>query len=151
MIFFSMFQWILNCAISSPFQKSSKIAQYNLTPDSIVTVALTEVDIYGSYSDKSTFWDRVSSVRSSLEENDGYLASAIRKEIFGSRAWTMTIWKNDEALEQFIYSRAHERAMKDGAPAVKNSKFYRSQRTWKELPMAWEVVEKLIYEEGRME
>lgn len=151
MTLLSIATWISNCAMATPFTKSTQINQVNLTPEKEVVLALTEVHITGQSKDKSTFWDRVMSVRNSLESNPGYLGSAIRREIFGSRAWTMTVWKDEESLDAFVYSREHERAMKDGAPAVKKALFYRSKRKWKEIPIDWKEAEALILEEGREE
>jgi hypothetical protein len=148
----SLLNLLSNCAIGTPFAKSSKINDFGLKPETQVTIAITEVDIEGaSSSNRSTFWDRVSSVRSSLDSNKGYLGGAIRREIFGSRAWTMTTWINEEALEQFVESREHERAMKEGEPAVKKAKFYRGKRAWSEIPLDWKEAERLIDEEGRSE
>ncbi|GBF51749.1 hypothetical protein LPTSP4_32870 [Leptospira ryugenii] len=143
--------WISNCAFASPFQKSAQINQFNLQPDSEVLIALTEVDIAGTNADRSTFWDRVSSVRNDLKNRPGFLGASIRKEVFGSRAWTMTVWTNEEALEDFVYAKEHERAMKEGAPAVRKGTFYRGKKKWKEIPIAWEEAERLLSEEGRTE
>lgn len=151
MILASTLQWIMSCAVGTPFQKNSKLDESVLKPETLVTVALTEVDISGSYSVKSVFWDRVGSVRSSLESNPGFLGGSIRREIFGSRAWTMTIWKDEQSLENFVESREHERAMKEGGPAVRKAKFYRGKKMWKEIPLSWDIAEQLIDEEGRVE
>lgn len=151
MVFLFVWQWITSCAVATPFQRSAKLDQVEMTPETIVILALTEVEITGTSSDKSSFWERVTSVRKSLDEMPGYLGGAIRKEILGPRAWTLTVWTSEEALEQFVASREHERAMREGAPAVKTSKFYRGKYAWKEMPIGWDVVEKLIDEEGRKE
>lgn len=151
MVFLFVWQSISSCAIATPFQKSPKFDTIEMTPETIVILALTEVEITGSSADKSTFWDRVTSVRKSLDVMPGYLGGAIRREILGPRAWTQTVWRSEEELDLFVASREHERAMREGAPAVKTSKFYRGRHAWKELPMGWDVVEKLIEEEGRKE
>ncbi len=142
---------VSNCTVAAPFQKSSRFEQYNITENTEVLVALTEVEIHGSIFDQFTFWRRVTSVRGSLEENKGYLGVTIRREIFGSMAWTMTVWKDESSLEDFVYSREHERAMKDGAPAVKRGRFFRIKKQWKDLPMPWEEATHLVHEEGRVE
>lgn len=151
MIITSALQWIMNCAVGTPFQKNSKIEENYLKPETLVIVALTEVDLSGTYSVKSLFWERVTTVRNSLETNEGYLGGAIRREIFGSRAWTMTVWKDEKSLDNFVESREHERAMKEGGSAVRKAKFYRGKKKWKELPLPWDIVQHLIEEEGRAE
>ncbi len=142
---------IVGCTIASPFQKSSKIDSTLIKPETIVLVALTEVETKGSILEQITFWKRVSSVRSSLEDNKGYLGGCIRRQVFGNRAWTMTVWENEDSLEGFVYSREHERAMKEGAPAVEANRFYRIRKPWKHIPLPWKDVEMLVRENGRME
>ncbi|TGM05201.1 DUF3291 domain-containing protein [Leptospira jelokensis] len=151
LIMITFLNWFSYCTIATPFQKNINPKNAMLSNDSSVVIAITEVEIEGSYSIRSIFWDRVSSVRSKLDQNEGYLGGAIRREIFGNRAWTMTVWKNESALDQFVYSLEHERAMKEGGPAVKKSKFYRGFRTWNEIPLSWKVAETLLAEEGRVE
>ncbi|PJZ36862.1 hypothetical protein CH354_12270 [Leptospira levettii] len=146
-----LFSWLIHCKIATPFQRNESVNKDLYENETEVVIAITEVEISGSYSLRSIFWNRVSSVRSKLNQNEGYLGGAIRREIFGNRAWTMTVWKNESALDQFVYSKEHERAMKEGGPAVKKSKFYRGFVKWKELPISWERAEKLIDEEGRTE
>ncbi|PKA26439.1 DUF3291 domain-containing protein [Leptospira levettii] len=143
--------WLIHCKIATPFQRNESVNKDLYENETEVVIAITEVEISGSYSLRSIFWNRVSSVRSKLNQNEGYLGGAIRREIFGNRAWTMTVWKNESALDQFVYSKEHEIAMKEGGPAVKKSKFYRGFVKWKELPISWERAEKLIDEEGRTE
>ncbi len=147
----TFFSTLAGCALASPFKKSSKLDSSLIHPDTIVVVALTEVHTKGSIFEQITFWNRVSSVRKSLEDNQVFLGGCIRRQIFGNRAWTMTVWENEDSLDDFIYSREHERAMKDGAPAVESNRFYRMNRPWKDVPLAWEEVEILIKEKGRID
>lgn len=151
MTLLSIATWITNCAFATPFAKSKKVEDLKITPETEVVFAITEVHIQGSSNNKNTFWDRVFSVRDNLESNPGYLGSSIRREVLGSRAWTMTVWKDTESLEAFVYSREHERAMKEGAPAVQKALFYRSKKKWKDLPIPWKEAEALILEDGREE
>ncbi|MCW7512604.1 hypothetical protein [Leptospira levettii] len=146
-----LLSWLIHCKIATLFQRNESVNKDLYENETEVVIVITEVEISESYSLRSIFWNRVSSVRSKLNQNEGYLGGAIRREIFGNRAWTMTVWKNESALDQFVYSKEHEIAMKEGGPAVKKSKFYRGFVKWKELPISWERAEKLIDEEGRTE
>jgi heme-degrading monooxygenase HmoA len=141
--------WITSCTVHSPFQKSEKLQNYNLTDESIVIVALTQVETGFNPINLATFWSRVMDVRSSLDTNPGYLGGSIRRQLIGSKAWTMTVWKDSDSLDDFIYSKTHEKAMKDGAPAVNKSIFYRIKKKWKEIPIDWETAVKEIEENGR--
>lgn len=147
----SILVWISNCTIATPFQKNDRLKLSDLKKQTLVVVAITEVEIKGSFSLRSIFWNRVSSVRSSLAENEGYLGGAIRRELFGNRAWTMTVWKDEISLDRFVESVEHERAMREGGPAVTKSKFYRGYKQWQEIPLSWETAEKIMEEEARVE
>jgi len=149
MMLTTIFSAVIGCTVASPFQQSSKLGSTSIQPETIVVVALTEVETKGSIFEQITFWKRVSSVRSSLEDNQGYLGGSIRRQLFGNRAWTMTVWENEDSLENFVDSREHERAMKEGAPAVEANRFYRIRKPWKDVPIKWEEVETLIKENGR--
>jgi heme-degrading monooxygenase HmoA len=139
----------LNCTVAAPFKKSTQWDQKKVQSSTKVLVAYTEVKITGSIWDQRIFWNRVSDVRRSLDENQGYLGGSIRRELFGEYAWTMTVWTDEESLEEFIDSREHSRAMKEGDSAVGGGKFLRIWVDAESLPLPWEEAITKIRNEGR--
>ncbi len=59
---------------------------------------------------------------------------ALRREIFGTTAWTMTVWANEGAIAGFMRSNVHRKAVQDGLPAVMVSSFVRFRRPAKAGP-----------------
>lgn len=51
----------------------------------------------------------------------------------------MTVWLDDDALENFIYSDIHDEAIRQSKSALKKANFYRKEISWKEVPMNWDI------------
>lgn len=141
--------FLSHCALGIPFQKSDQWTKLDIQPNTNVLVAFTEVKTGGSFWDRRIFWSRVSDVRNSLHTNTGYLGGSIRREFFGDYAWTVTVWKDEDSLEKFIFDREHTRAMKEGDAAVAKGKFLRMWKPAREVPIDWDIAIPLIREEGR--
>lgn len=78
-----------NCVIGSPFTKSQQSRTLDLKDEQEVILAITEATTTGTIFERFTFWRRVSDVNNDLNNNKGYLGGSIRREVFGSKAWTM--------------------------------------------------------------
>lgn len=127
-----------NCVIGSPFTKSQQSRTLDLKDEQEVVLAITEATTTGSIFERFIFWRRVSDVNNDLNNNKGYLGGSIRRQVFGSKAWTMTVWLDEESLENFVESRIHARAMREGANALEKSNFHRMRVQWKNLPLTWQ-------------
>jgi heme-degrading monooxygenase HmoA len=126
-----------SCVVGSPFKKSFQSKDLGLSQDQKVVLVITEANIQGSVWDQILFWRNTSAVNKDLENNKGFLGGSIRRQLFGSRAWTMTVWLDDDALENFIYSDIHDEAIRQSKSALKRANFYRKEISWKEVPMNW--------------
>jgi hypothetical protein len=49
-----------------------------------------------------------------MNEQDGLVGYSVRKELFGSRVWTMSVWIDRASMERFVVSTAHRKAMASG-------------------------------------
>jgi heme-degrading monooxygenase HmoA len=47
-----------------------------------------------------------------MGDQPGLLGHAVRFEIFGNKAWTMTAWKDEASLTAFVRSPAHRAAVR---------------------------------------
>jgi heme-degrading monooxygenase HmoA len=130
--------FLANCTVGTPFTKSNQSKQLTLKDNQKIILSITEAHTSGSIFDRFTFWRRVSDVRNDLDNNQGYLGGAIRREIFGSKAWTMTAWVDEQSLEDFVLSREHDRAIKEGSKALAKANFYRKEMEWRQVPLSWE-------------
>jgi heme-degrading monooxygenase HmoA len=112
--------------------------------DAEVVVVITEVRLGGDRSARSVFWSHVRHIEKALPGQPGLVGYALRREIFGTTAWTMTVWANEGAIAGFMRSAVHRKAVQDGLPAVMVSTFVRFRRPAKAGPPSWtEAIEHL--------
>jgi quinol monooxygenase YgiN len=112
--------------------------------DAEVIVVITEVRLGGDRSARSRFWSHVRQIERALPNQPGLVGYALRREIFGMTAWTMTVWANNGAIADFMRSAVHRKAVEDGLPAVMLSSFVRFRRPAKAGPPGWtEAIEHL--------
>ncbi len=133
--------------ISPPF-KSSKLFK-ELPDDSKIIIAVTHVQLAQDKKQNKIFWQNTTRVTDSLPTNKGYLGHDIRKKIFINEGWTLTIWTDEDALENFVYGKVHAQAMQQSLPAVKEARFVRFTRRVKDIPLSWQQVEKIMQQQGR--
>jgi heme-degrading monooxygenase HmoA len=125
-----------------------KVLKPGYSKDSNVVLAITYIEIKKDSPDLSKFWDHVFGIHKNMGENPGVLGVSIRKTIFSSKAWTMTIWENESSLENFVENERHRTAMREGRSAIVKTKFYRTTKKYSELPISWDVAEALVEKEG---
>jgi heme-degrading monooxygenase HmoA len=129
------------CAISTPFKWPGFDRKAGITiphqGDSVV-IALTNAVL--DSDTRAPFDDHTQRVYKSIATQPGLIGYSIRREIIGNQAWTATIWTDEDALRQFVYSPAHLRAMDAGSLALLDSKFVRIRVPVNALPVSWETV-----------
>jgi heme-degrading monooxygenase HmoA len=114
-----------------------------------VVVAVTEVRLGADKAARSRFWSQVWAVEKALPNQPGLVGYALRREVFGATAWTMTLWKDEESLRAFMRSEIHRNAVQDGLPATIDTRFVRFRRLGSAGPPEWaEAIERLA-REGR--
>lgn len=125
------------CAIATPY-RTLGIAPPSPQPDRRdVVVAITEVTLGANAAARARFWDQVRAVERSLAQQDGLIGYALRREIFGNRAWTMTVWENEQAIAAFTRSSAHREAVAEGMQATADTRFARFRRPRQDGPPPW--------------
>jgi heme-degrading monooxygenase HmoA len=102
-----------------------------------VIVVITEVRLGGDRSQRSQFWNQVWTVEKSLPKQPGLVGYALRREIFGTTAWTMTLWKDEASIRAFVRSGVHRNAVMDGLPATFDTRFVRFRRLKDAGPPDW--------------
>lgn len=64
-------------------------------------------------------------VRRQLSSADGVLGFSMLAEPFRKRYATLSVWRDEEALDAFVSAEPHARLMADLAPAMNEPKFVR--------------------------
>ncbi len=143
---------IAGCAISTPFQGPGYDRRQGVTlaGDDRVVVAITEAVLGGTRAQRSTFWDYVSQVEASLPGRPGFVGYALRREVIGNRAWTMTVWTDAESLDGFVQSDVHQAAIRTSMEALACASFARIDADRAEIPISWDrALESLAAANGR--
>lgn len=139
------------CTISTPFKGPGYAAGAvtHPTPDDRVLVGLTYIRT-GDDSDKNrVFWDQVDNVYQNIAQQPGLIGFSIRKEVFGNQGWTMSVWRDEQSLDQFVASPVHRQAMQEGLPALAQTAFLRFYVAKERIPLPWDEAEALLQSQGR--
>ena len=100
-----------------------------------VVVALTTATLDSAR--RLAFDAHVSEVLRELPGHEGLIGFSARKELFGDRVWTMTVWRDEESLDRFVDSTVHRRAMSAGSPAMVSFRSRSLEVPVDEVPLAW--------------
>ncbi|MEL6607194.1 MAG: hypothetical protein AAFP88_03020 [Bacteroidota bacterium] len=135
---------LAGCAIGPPFRTQSALQSFQ--DDDLVVVGLTKA-VRGKDARKNRlFWNNTKAVIDSLKrgEHPGLLGHAVRVEILGKASWTMTVWKDEESLNNFVRSPIHQKAIREGFAALQDANFARVKRALKDIPLSWAEVEAIL-------
>ena len=137
---------LAGCAISTPFQGPGYDRRQGVTlaGDGRLVVAITEAVLNGDRSQRSTFWDYVGQVEASLPSRPGFVGYALRREIIGRRAWTMTVWSDAASLQGFVESDVHQAAIRSSMGALACASFARVEIERAGVPISWDRALELL-------
>lgn len=108
-------------------------------PESLL-VAITAGRIESGAS--QTFSEDLTGVEERLEKSPGLVGYALRRELFGRKVWTLSIWESPAALRRFAMSAEHTEAIRrDSIPEAKTLTL---QLPRSELPLSWDKVDELL-------
>ncbi len=135
------------CAVSTPYSGPG------LGPDAAddipVVVSLTLAVLNDDDTARDVFWHYVKTVDKALQKQPGFIGSTKRLQLFGDKAWTMTVWTDEASLKVFLASPAHRAAVKKGMPAIDDAKFLRLIRPADQVPLPWDEAISRLDREGR--
>ena len=113
-------------------------------------VVLTEAQINpDTKNGKSLFKDYVSQIAKTLPDQPGLYGFSLRQELFGKKAWTLTVWSNKEAIKKFRNSDPHLSAIARVPDMLSAGKFLTFQISSSDLPIKWSSVLAKLETEGR--
>lgn len=106
-----------------------------LAPDAIVHLSVTHAVLHKSR--RGLFDAYARTLYRDMAAQPGIVAYAIRRELFGTHVWTLTVWDSVDALEGFFRSPAHREAMVRCAPAIERVRSARHALARREVPPSW--------------
>jgi len=107
-----------------------------------VFVAVTRGDVQAGKGE--AFSRQLRAVLSTMDQHDGLIGYAVRKELVGSRVWTMSAWVDRESMESFAQSPAHREAIARGG--IPRSAFVAAfvDVEADRVPLSWAEAERLL-------
>jgi heme-degrading monooxygenase HmoA len=93
---------------------------------------------------RAEFFKDTKAVLATMADQPGLLGHGVRFEIFGSKAWTMTAWKDEASLAAFVRSPAHREAVRRSGETAQNIRFASVEVPLAALPMSWAEAEQRL-------
>ncbi len=137
------------CVISMPFNGPGyeSGAGMTLTDGDEVHVAVTYARLKQDQDLRSLFWSYVEKVEGSLEQQKGFIGYSLRKRLFGDEAWTMTVWANEDSLNDFVYGTEHREAMRNAIVSLDTVRTGRFVVNKDQIPLSWDKALALLDEQ----
>ncbi len=108
------------------------------------TVAIGVTNATLDPKNRAAFDDHTRRVIRSLPTHDGYLGHSVRGRVLGNEVWTMTVWRDQAALDAFVASPVHRTAIREGLGGVNEARFLRFDWPAAERPPSWrDITERL--------
>lgn len=150
-VFIALTTWLSGCALSVPFKRTKLASEGGLPTDTSVLVVVSSTEHRPGM--RGEFFKDTKAVLATMENQPGLLGYAVRFEIFGKRAWTMTAWKDEASLTTFVRSPAHREAVRRSGETAQNIRFASVEMPFGALPMSWKEARRRLdaatpYESG---
>ena len=137
--------WLLGlgCTVSSPFRGPGTAG---LEPGREVVLSLTHANLDPHL--RGPFDKATRRVVQGLPGQAGFVGYSVRRRLGGADVWTMTVWRDESALEAFLASDLHRDALRAGRPALVSGRTLRLKVTAGSLPMRWKEAEARLVRDG---
>lgn len=81
---------------------------------------------------------RTARIAAQLRQSPGMLGFSLRAELAKKRFWTLSAWRDEASLLDFVHAGPHARAMVELAPQMGATRFLRWALEGSQLPPGWE-------------
>ncbi len=125
------------CAISTPLRGPGLADGGEATPGVGDTVWLAMTHARLDTHRRERFDEHTWRVYDAMPEHEGLVLYSVGKRLFGDEAWTLTIWRDHDALDRFATSRSHVDAIDAGRPALRRIRSHVVEIPAAEIPRSW--------------
>ena len=97
-----------------------------------------------TYLPRKSFWSIRSFVRQSgmiqeqLEDTRGLVGYSMRAQLLGKRAWTLSVWEDESALQEFVRKSPHVDTMRKPIIQPGKARFVRYKLAGSKVPPSWD-------------
>ncbi len=135
------------CAVATPFRGPGYDPASGPTIGGArLVVAVTNARLG---TERGVFWENVARVEASLADRPGFVGHSKRTPILGGEAWTLSVWTDEAALDAFVASETHQRAIAEAYPGLAGTRFHRFELDRAAVPPSWEEALARLEAEGR--
>jgi hypothetical protein len=92
-----------------------------------------------SYRSVFGFFRKTGAIRNQLKDSRGLVGYSLRAQLLGKKAWTLSVWEDEDALGEFVRKAPHVDTMKSMGPELgEERKFVRWTLLGSEVPPSWD-------------
>jgi quinol monooxygenase YgiN len=132
------------CAFNTPFAYQQSATEVSATDT--YTVVVTQAVLPGGWNRE--FWDRVDKIDTQLKQSEGMIGFSKRVSLTGDTAWTMSVWRDEEALDAFKFAGPHAQAIGRASDLLVDMAFARFDLSASDTPPSWDQALKALEEQG---
>lgn len=139
--------FLASCQMAAPFKGPGYTPGKGVTlpgATDTVWIGLTNAQLDGS--NRAAFDDYTNRVIRDLPNREGHIGHSVRTRVFGNEVWTMTVWRDEAALNAFVRAPVHREAMREGISAVKSARFARFAWPASQVPPSWDEAKRRLSE-----
>lgn len=132
---------LTSCQLATPFKGPGYDRAAGVVLEGVgdrVHVAITNATV--DRATRAPFDDYTRRVIAALPVQEGIVGYSVRSAILGNEVWTMTIWRDVDAMEVFVMSDIHQQAIREGMVAVKTARFLQFDWPTNQVPPPWSEV-----------
>lgn len=138
------------CAFSTPFKGPGYARGIGVTlpGEGPVVVALSRANLKPGSAGRALFWEHTSRVNATLDSQSGLVGYSLRRTLDGATGWTMTVWRDEEALRAFMRSEVHRTAITSATVSLNTATFARFTRPRASVPPTWDDALVILERDG---
>jgi heme-degrading monooxygenase HmoA len=128
-----MLATLSGCTYTAPYRAMPTASVPEAGATALVTLTAAEI----RPGKRRAFFRQTRKVLEDLPQHEGLLGYSFRFQIFGRKAWTITSWRDATARNQFLSSKSHREAAREGAQLASKMSFRTLEVPRESLPLGW--------------
>ena len=114
-----------------------------IDPDATYVVTISRLPLRRHSRIPSVLGSTLRIVRE-LSRSEGLVGYSLKADIVRKTFWTMSVWRSEEALTQFVHSDVHRAAMRELGPHLARPQIETSTTRGANLPPSWPEVQRRL-------
>lgn len=140
------------CEVGHPFRGpryDRERGVVNVAAGRLLVVAITQGDVAGGGGRQ--FNNALRAVLDGMDAHEGLVGYAVRRQLFGSRVWTMSVWTDHASLRKFLASPDHRSAVENGKIPRASLVSAQVEVPAEQVPFTWSRAKAILADNARKE